>query len=76
MNVEKLDESEKFIFIWQYGQLGDFKAALIQVIMLADKNNRAKLRLGFPNEVDGYINYSRTKGWWQEVQRKAGISDV
>ena len=62
-----------FIVKWQYRLLGHFKTALIEAIKLADDNNLAKLACGFPNEVQGYIYYSRTPGWWQEVQKKAGI---
>ena len=72
-NLWKLDDSEKFIFLWQYRMLGHFKTALIQTIIKADDNNLARLRLGFPDEVDGFINYSQTGGWWKEVQRKAGL---
>ena len=73
MNLDKLDNSEKFIFMWQYRLLGHFKTALIEVICRADDNNLEKLSLGFPDEVRGYINYNQTPGWWEEVQKKAEI---
>ncbi len=73
MNLENLDESEKFIVKWQYGRLGCFEEELINAIMIADDKNLGKLRLGFPIEVDGYINYTQTPGWWKKVQTKAEI---
>jgi hypothetical protein len=68
----QLTKGEEFIVKWQYRMLGDFKTALIEAICLADSQNLERLRLGFPDEVEGYLNYSRVEGWWQEVQRKAG----
>ncbi len=73
MNLENLDNSEKFIVEWQYRRLGHFRTALIEAICRADDDNLAKLALGFPDEVKGYIGYSRVLGWWPTVQRKAGI---
>ncbi len=72
MNLDKLDESEKFIWKWQYFMLDDFKIALILAIKKADNDNREKLRLGFPDEVDGYINFTETLGWWTKVELKVG----
>ncbi len=71
MNLDKLDKSEKFIFMWQYRLLGHFRTALIEAIMLADITNLEKIRLAYPDEVEGYLNYSTTPGWWKEVQLKA-----
>ncbi len=70
MSYNDLTNSERFIFEWQYRMLGDFKTALIEAICQADINNLEKLRLGFPDEVDGYINYSQTEGWWPKVERR------
>ncbi len=71
MALDKLNKSEKFIFDWQYGLLGHFKTALIEAICQADDGNLYKLRLGFPDEVDGYKKYIYQEGWWKEVQLKA-----
>lgn len=72
MNLDKLDESEKFIFCWQYRMLGGFKEALLRAIMIADDTNLEKLRVGFPEEVEGFINYSQKIGWWTKVELKVG----
>jgi hypothetical protein len=72
---DSLTKSERFIVKWQYGILGDFHAALIEAIKRADTDNLEKLRQGFPEEVGGYINYTQISGWWQKVQKKAGIKN-
>ena len=69
----QLTAGEEFIVKWQYRLLGHFSTALIEAIKLADEANLERLREGFPHEVEGYINYSRLPGWWQEVQAKANI---
>ena len=71
-NYNKLDKSEQFIFDWQYRMLGGFKTSLIDTIARADKHNLSLLRLGFPDEVDGYLNFTRVDDWWQDVKIKAG----
>ena len=68
---ENLTEGEQFIFMWQYGMLGDFKTALIGAIMVADEHNLQRLRRGFPTEVKSYLLYINVEGWWKEVQDKA-----
>lgn len=69
--LEGLEENESFIFKWQYRMLGDFYTSLINSIMLADETNLKRLAKGFPVEVDGYILYTETEGWWREVITKA-----
>lgn len=73
MNLDNLSKSEEFVILWQYRMSGHFKTALADAIGLADEGNLEKLRLGFPDEVQGYINYTQVEGWWKEVQRKAGV---
>lgn len=72
----QLTVGEEFIVKWQYRLLGDFGTALIEAIKLADRSNLAKLALGFPDEVIGYINYTRIDGWWAEVEERANIATL
>lgn len=72
-NLELLTPSERFIFDWQYRLAGDFKKALAEAIARADDGNLARLRLGFPDEVEGYLRFSRESGWWQGVENKMGL---
>lgn len=73
MSLADLTMSELFIVEWQYRVLGDFGKGLIEAICRADEINLHKLSLGFPDEVEGYKNYSRVDGWWKAVQEKAEI---
>lgn len=75
MQLENLTQSEEFIIKWQYQLLGGFKTHLAHAIAKADKENLARLEKGFPNEVEGYKNFTRKPGWWQEAQKKAGIPE-
>jgi hypothetical protein len=73
MNLDNLSPQERFIMEWQYGIMGDFEKSLIRTISLAGEVNLLNLSRAFPMEVEGYINFTRIDGWWQNVQRKAGI---
>ena len=68
--TDTLTKEERFIFDWQYRRLGDFKAALINAIKVADQGNRELLRRGFPDEVGAYEKFAHTPGWWDEVEAK------
>jgi len=74
INLEGLSPKEEFIVKWQFRLLGDFKKALIECIMRADDENLARLEYGFPDEVGGYLNYTRTPEWWDIVKKKANIN--
>jgi hypothetical protein len=50
-------ESAKAVVKWQLHLYGDFQQSLWRCISRADDANLAKLRLGFPIEVEGYL-------WW------------
>ena len=53
-----LTTEEQFVYEWQYGMLGDsFKGILAKLIAKSDTGNRAKLRLAFPDEVEGVSKY-------------------
>lgn len=69
---DELTSEEDWIAQWQYHYLGDFHVALFRAICQADETNLHKLSLGFPDEVSGYIKYTRKEGWWQEVKKKIG----
>lgn len=44
---------------YQYRMIGDFFRNLFQAIQIADSTNIEKLRMGFPEEVDAYLTFSR-----------------
>ena len=50
-------ESEKWIIKWQFRLLSDFQTALADAIKRADEDNLGRLRLGFPMQVDGFLQW-------------------
>jgi len=70
-------EAEKWVVKWQYNRslqlLGGFQTALAEAILRADEGNLARLRLGFPDQVDGYLAWSR--GDLAGRLRDAGVMD-
>ncbi len=46
-----LAPGEQFVVRWQLSALGDFRTKLAELICAADEQNRARLRLAFPEEV-------------------------
>ena len=73
MKLEHLAPEELAVVKWQYKLNGHFYTSLWDAICLADDGNLMRLSRGFPDEVNGYINYTQQKGWWQRVQRKAQV---
>jgi len=66
-----MEAEERCIFEWQYRKMGSFKKALMEAICLADDDNIELLKLGFPDEVNGFIKYKSETDWWKRVQEKA-----
>ncbi len=63
--------SEQWVIKWQYQLLGDFQAALAGAIACADESNLARLALGFPDQVQGFLAWSR--GDLGHRLRKSGL---
>ncbi len=72
-DLKELNKGERFIVEWQYNVLGSFGMALADAMSRADEPNLNKLSAGYPEEVEAYRNYTRTRGWWADVKRRAGI---
>lgn len=64
-------ESEKWVIQWQFGLLGEFESALAECIKRADEANLSRLSLGFPEQVVGFISWSR--GHLGQRLRNAGL---
>lgn len=62
---------EKEVVAWQFDMVGDFKKSLWDAIIRADNNNLEKIRLGFPELVEGYLLLS--EGDLATRLRKAGL---
>lgn len=61
---------EAFVIEWKYNYGGSFTMALAELLAIADNNNLEKLRLAFPDEVEGYVNYTKVRGWWQDLRNR------
>lgn len=60
MDSTELTQGEKaYIFDKQYHHAGHFMAAIWEAISRADEHNLFRLRLGFPQEVDAYLEWTR-----------------
>lgn len=68
---EVMTAEELIIWQWQYSFIGYFRKALMEVICRADEDNLERLRLGFPDEVKGYLLFKNENLWWETVQEKA-----
>lgn len=68
-----MDAEETVIFNWKYRNTGDFKRSLMEAICRADGDNLDRLKLGFPDEVNGYQKFKECSGWWKAVQEKAVV---
>lgn len=63
----------KAVLKWQWRLYGDFFTALFDAIKLADDQNLERLRLGFPIEVTGFVEWNR--GSLAEKLREKGVMD-
>jgi len=75
MKLNDLTKGEKFIVDWQYRMGGSFCMALVEVIGRADIGNLAKLKKGFPDEVEAFENYTQVSGWWESLKEKIQKED-
>ena len=70
MPVKDLNPAERFIWKWRRGRMSDFNRALIHTLQRADVQNLERLRLGFPEEVEGYVSYRLIPGWWDDIEAR------
>ena len=63
----------KVVLKWQWRLYGDFYTALFDAIKRADDANLAKLALGFPVEVAGFLAWNR--GSLARELREKGVMD-
>ncbi len=58
LNSDRFSEADKCAIKWQYGLYGGFYSKLFAAIAHADHWNLQKLSQGFPDEVQGYENWT------------------
>lgn len=56
---DEFSEADKCAIKWQYDRYGDFYKKLFAAIGHADHRNTLRLALGFPDEVQGYLNWTQ-----------------
>lgn len=75
----KLTKGEQDLIKWQYPrhlEPSGFVVALFGVIAKSDESNLGLLELGFPTQVQAYRNFTRTKGWWQDLVKRMEIEVI
>ena len=65
-----MEKAELEFVYFMRGTSGSFKSNLFQTIFSADMENKLKLSLGFPNEVEIVRRYQNEDGYWQELQKR------
>ena len=74
IDISNLTDGEVELVKWQYRLHGGFNTTLWSAIAQADEGNLARLRRGFPDEVNAYLRFSREGGYWEDVQSRAGVA--
>jgi len=71
LTSSEFDDSDKWVVKWQFRALGEFETSLCEAIKRADEHNLARLRLGFPMQVEGFKRWAY--GNLGERLRAAGL---
>lgn len=56
---------------WRFRLFGSFYTRLIELIAIADEDNRNQLAIAFPPFVLAYNKYAYEEGFWQKALSKA-----
>ena len=73
--MPEITQAEQRLVDWQYaGKSESFFLNLFRAISKADTFNLVRLSMGFPDEVEAYRRFANESGYWQDVQRRAGIN--
>ena len=69
-NRPQLTEVEVKFMHYKKGMLGSGMTALIDAIWKLDRNNRAKIALGYPELVTICNRYNDEVGYWEDLQAR------
>jgi hypothetical protein len=72
LNSDAWTEAEKCVIRWQYNHYGHFYSRLFEAIKSADYINIQRLRLGFPDEVEGFLQW-REGDLGQKIDDEIGL---
>ena len=71
MKNKKVNRAEQELYYWVHRKdATNFHAQLFTLIGKADPENRARLALGFPDEVEAITRYQREKGYWDDLVKR------
>lgn len=66
----KLTEAEIKFMHYKLGILGGGMTALINAIFKLDRQNRAKIALGFPELVEVCNRFNDESGYWEDLEKR------
>ena len=64
-----LNDGEKHLYEYNHGMAGGFMSLLFDAIFKADPFNKAKLALGFPEEVEAVRKWQNQTGYHDYIER-------
>ena len=73
INFDNLTHGEAELVRWAYREQNEFQSALWDAIARAEEDDRMALSMGYPEEVEAFVRYYQENGYWQEIQKKAGL---
>ncbi len=71
LNSPESTKAERYILRWQFHLLGDFEAALIKTLALADEDNFERLQVAFPFQARAFADWRQ--GDMAQRLRKRGV---
>ena len=66
----KLNDGERHLVDWVIEIGGDFYKHLFICLAHADRTNRVRFSMAFPEETQAFMNYSTVSGWWQKLEKR------
>lgn len=68
--MDNISNAEKEFMFFKIGTAGSFHVALINTIFKADSNNRRRLALGFPEDVEVVNRFQNESGYWEDLRSR------
>ena len=62
-----MNRGEERLVEFQFGSASGFFRLLFQAIGRADDDNRTRLGMGFPEEVEAYNRFKEEDGYWPKL---------
>ena len=68
--MQNVTNAEREFMFYKIGTAGSFHTALIETIFRADTRNRARLALGFPEDVEVVTRFQNESGYWEDLRAR------